>query len=108
MTYNKAAFKSLLLHEATGRGTRPPPGIQSAIHSELCRGGVRALGTSEPLGTATAPLAGAAPGVLTSALLTPSAHAPGFVLSGPLVTTPTESQFCLQNSTTDLNIHSDL
>lgn len=33
ITYDKAAFKSLLLHEATGKRTRPPPGIQNAIHT---------------------------------------------------------------------------
>lgn len=49
--------------------------VQSTVSSAV--GVHRALGTSEPLGTATAPLAGAAQGVLTSALLTPSAHAPG-------------------------------
>lgn len=33
ITYDKAAFKSLLLHEATGKRTRPPPGIQNAIRT---------------------------------------------------------------------------
>lgn len=31
--YDKVAFKSLLLREAIGKRTRPPPGIQNAIHS---------------------------------------------------------------------------
>lgn len=33
ITYDKAAFKSLLLHEATGKRTHPPPGIENAIHT---------------------------------------------------------------------------
>lgn len=33
ITYDKVAFKSLLLREAIGKRTHPPPGIQNAIHS---------------------------------------------------------------------------
>lgn len=33
ITYDKAAFKSLLLHEAIGKRAHPPPGIQNAIHT---------------------------------------------------------------------------
>lgn len=33
ITYDKAAFKSLLLHEATGQRTPPPPGVQTAIRT---------------------------------------------------------------------------
>lgn len=64
MTYNKAAFKSLLLHEATGKGTRPPRGIQvqstvsSAVGAAQSPGDERAPGTA----MATAPLAGRCPG----------------------------------------------
>ena len=33
IAYDKAAFKALLLHEATGKRTRPPPDTQNAIHT---------------------------------------------------------------------------